>query len=239
MIKIAPSILAADFTKLGKEIIDVDKAGADMIHIDVMDGNFVPNISVGIPVIKSIRKVTGLDFDVHLMVNEPIRFLEDFKEAGADMISVQVESTNHIHRTIQKIKDLNLKAGVVLNPASPLCMIEWLLEDVDMVLLMSVNPGYGGQEYISFVTKKITELRELIVKNNLKVDIQVDGGITPDNIGIVAKAGANVFVAGTAIFGELDRKAVIDKMRKVATLSSKKSRSIKYGSINSSKRKCK
>jgi len=194
----------------------VELAGADYIHIDVMDGNFVPNITIGPPVIKSIRKVTGLPFDVHLMINNAERYIDDFADAGADLISVHVEANLHLNRVIQKIKQRNIKASVVLNPATPLSSLDWILEELDMVLLMTVNPGFGGQKYIEAVTEKIRKLREMITKKNLNVDIEVDGGITPENIHKVIEAGANVIVAGSAIFESPDVSNVIRMMRENA-----------------------
>ena len=216
LIKIAPSLLASDFSKLGEEIRKVELAGADYIHIDVMDGNFVPNITIGPPVIKAIRKTTDLPFDVHLMINDAERYIDDFVDAGADLISVHVEANLHLNRVIQKIKQRNIKASVVLNPATPLSSLDWVLEELDMVLLMTVNPGFGGQKYIESVTEKIRKLKEMITKKNLNVDIEVDGGITPDNVHKVIEAGANVIVAGSAIFQSPDVSEVIRKMRENA-----------------------
>ena len=200
MFKLAPSLLAADFGNLAAEVIKIDKAGADYVHIDVMDGMFVPSISFGFPVIKSIRGVTELVFDVHLMIEEPIRYLQEFVEAGADIITVHAESCKHLHRTVTRIKELGAKACVALNPATPIENIELVLHEVDMVLIMTVNPGFGGQAFIPFTVNKIKALREMISKKGLEIDIQVDGGITPDNVGKVIEAGANVFVAGTSVF---------------------------------------
>jgi ribulose-phosphate 3-epimerase len=200
MIKIAPSILSADFSRLGEHIRALEDFGADMIHIDVMDGMFVPNISFGVPIIKSIRKLTKLPFDVHLMIEEPSRFIEDFVGAGADIITVHYEADRHIDRTINYIKSFGIKAGVALNPASPVDTIKHLISNVDMVLIMSVNPGFGGQKFIKYCSDKIKEVRELSDKYNSELMIQVDGGIDGTNISEVVNSGANVIVAGSAIF---------------------------------------
>ncbi|WP_291632749.1 ribulose-phosphate 3-epimerase [Clostridium sp.] len=200
MIKIAPSILSADFSRLGEHILQLDSYGADMIHIDVMDGMFVPNISFGIPVIKSIRKLTKLPFDVHLMIDEPSRYIEDFAKAGADIITVHYETDRHIDRTINYIKSFGIKAGIALNPATPVDCIKYLISNLDMVLIMSVNPGFGGQKYIKYCSDKIKEVRALADKYNTDIMIQVDGGIDGTNIGEVVSSGANVIVAGSAIF---------------------------------------
>ncbi|MTK11427.1 MAG: ribulose-phosphate 3-epimerase [Clostridiaceae bacterium] len=200
MVKIAPSILSADFSKLGEDIKSLEKYGADFIHIDVMDGMFVPNISFGIPIMKSIRKITNLTFDVHLMIEEPARYVEDFVKAGADIITVHYEADRHIDRTINYIKGFGVKAAVALNPATPVESIKHLIPILDMVLIMSVNPGFGGQKYINYCSEKIKEVKELSNKYNKNLMIQVDGGIGKDNIKEVVDCGANVIVAGSAVF---------------------------------------
>jgi ribulose-phosphate 3-epimerase len=200
MYKLSPSILAADFSKLGEAIEAIDKAGAEYVHIDVMDGAFVPSITFGMPVMKSIRDKTDCIFDVHLMINEPIRYIKDIYEAGADIITVHVESLVHLERTITSIKELGAKAAVALNPATPLNVLDYVLDDLDMVLLMSVNPGFGGQKLIPSTYDKVRDLRKMIDKRNLSLEIEVDGGITLDNVTQVIDAGADVIVAGTSIF---------------------------------------
>ena len=204
MIKIAPSILSADFSKLDEQIKLIEKGGADMVHLDVMDGHFVPNITFGAPVIKMLRGVTDVPFDVHLMIENPERFIDDFVDAGADIITVHAESTVHLHRLIQQIKAHGVKAAVSLNPATPLGVLEYVLEDIDMVLIMSVNPGFGGQSFIPQCKDKIKALKKMILDKNLDVEIQVDGGVKLDNIREIMECGADIFVAGSAIFGESD-----------------------------------
>lgn len=197
---LSPSILSADFSRLGEDIKIIDTAGADFIHIDVMDGSFVPSISFGMPVIKAIRGITDKVFDVHLMIDEPIRYLEDFKEAGADIITVHAESCRHLSRTLNKIHELGLKSGVALNPATPLDVLEYVMDDIDMILIMSVNPGFGGQKYIPAVTRKIAGARQMVKDSGREIDIEVDGGVNLDNVSQIIKAGANVIVAGSAVF---------------------------------------
>ncbi|RLB26732.1 MAG: ribulose-phosphate 3-epimerase [Deltaproteobacteria bacterium] len=211
--KIAPSILSADFTKLGEEIKAVEKAGADYIHIDVMDGHFVPNITVGPMVVRAARKATNLLLDVHLMIENPERYVDDFVKAGSDLITVHVETVTHLHRLLGVIRDAGLKAGAALNPATPLSSIEHVLNNLDMVVFMTVNPGFGGQSFIPEVLPKIEELKKMIEQKGLDVDIEVDGGINVENIGQAAQAGANIFVAGNAIFGSRDYAETIALMR--------------------------
>lgn len=202
MIKLAPSILSADFARLGEDVKKVEAAGCEYLHIDVMDGSFVPNISFGPVVIKAIRGESSMVFDVHLMIDEPIRYIKDFAKAGADIIVVHQESTKHLHRAIMAVKEEGKRVGVSLNPATSLDTLEYVLEDLDMVLLMSVNPGFGGQSFIPSSLQKIKELKAMIDRKGLKVDIQVDGGISAENIREVVEAGANIIVAGSAIFGK-------------------------------------
>ncbi len=197
---LSPSILSADFTKLGEQIRELDESGAQYVHIDVMDGMFVPSISFGMPVIKSIRECSDRIFDVHLMVEEPGRYIDDFAEVGADLITVHAEACKHLDRTIEAIKEKGLLAGVALNPATPLSEIEWILPKVDMVLIMTVNPGFGGQKLIPYTIDKVRKLKEMIDHKGLKIDIEVDGGINLDNVGTIMDAGANIIVAGSAVF---------------------------------------
>jgi ribulose-phosphate 3-epimerase len=200
MTKIAPSILSADFARLGEEVKAAEEAGVHMIHIDVMDGHFVPNITIGSAVVESIRKVTRLPLDVHLMIEEPDRYLSDFVKAGADILTVHCEACRHLHRTVQMTKESGVKAGVSLNPATPLWNLENILQDVDMVLLMSVNPGFGGQDFIPRTLGKIGLLKKMITEAGLSVPIEVDGGIKPANAKMVADAGADILVMGSAFF---------------------------------------
>ena len=200
MLNIAPSILSADFTKLGEQVALVQESGLKLLHIDVMDGVFVPNISYGSPVIQSLRPLTDLTFDVHLMITEPSRILQNFIDDGADQITVHAEACTHLHRTVGQIKEAGLKAAVALNPATPLSVLDYVLDDLDMVLIMTVNPGFGGQTFIPQMMQKITALRKEIERRGLATDIQVDGGVDASNISAIKKAGANVFVAGSAVF---------------------------------------
>ena len=197
---LAPSVLGADFTRLGEEVKTVAEAGAEYIHLDVMDGAFVPSISFGMPVIQSLRKVTDKVFDVHMMVEEPGRYIMDMKQAGADLICVHAEACCHLDRTIHQIKEAGLKAGAALNPATPVEVLEYVLPVTDMVLVMSVNPGFGGQKFIPYAVEKVKKLRKMIDEKGLAVDIQVDGGVTLDNARTLLEAGANILVAGSAVF---------------------------------------
>jgi ribulose-phosphate 3-epimerase len=211
---IAPSILSADFSRLGEEVQAVDRAGADIIHIDVMDGNFVPNITIGPLVVEAVNRVTGRPLDVHLMIADADKYIDSFAEAGADWITVHVEACRHLHRTVSRIRALGKKAGVVLNPATSLSSLDFILEEVDLVMLMAVNPGFGGQSFIPSTLNKTWELRQRIDALGLEVDIEIDGGIGPSSIADAAEAGANVFVAGSAIFGSDDYISTIHDMKK-------------------------
>ncbi|WP_368634204.1 ribulose-phosphate 3-epimerase [Kurthia gibsonii] len=214
MIKIAPSLLAADFAKLGEEVREVEEAGATLLHIDVMDGHFVPNISFGSLVMDAIKPYTNLPLDVHLMIENPDQYIEQFAKAGAEYITVHVEACRHLHRTIQLIRSYGVKPGVVLNPHTPIETIKHVLEDIDLVLLMTVNPGFGGQKFIDSVVPKIAELSYMIKQRNLDVEIEIDGGITAETIVPCAEAGATIFVAGSAIFGKEDRQAALQSILK-------------------------
>ena len=213
MIKIAPSILSADFAKLGEEIKDVERGGADYIHVDVMDGHFVPNITIGPLIVEAIRPVTKLPLDVHLMIENPDQYIEEFARAGADYITVHVEACKHLHRTIGLIKSLGVKAGVVLNPATPVYTIQHIIKHVDMVLLMSVNPGFGGQSFIHEVLPKIREVKAMADEFNPALEIEIDGGVNEETAKLCIEAGANVLVAGSAIYNKSDRKAAIAAIR--------------------------
>ncbi|MBA2874036.1 ribulose-phosphate 3-epimerase [Thermaerobacillus caldiproteolyticus] len=213
MVKIAPSILSANFARLGEEIRDVEQGGADYIHVDVMDGHFVPNITIGPLIVEAIRPITQLPLDVHLMIEQPDRYIPTFAKAGADYLSVHVEACPHLHRTIHLIKECGVKAGVVLNPHTPVAMIEHIIDDVDLVLLMTVNPGFGGQKFIPSVLPKIKRVAELAQERGLDIEIEVDGGVNVETARLCIEAGANVLVAGSAIYNERDRAAAIRAIR--------------------------
>ena len=213
MVKIAPSILSADFSKLGEEILAVEKGGADYIHIDVMDGHFVPNITIGPLIVDAIRPITKLPLDVHLMIENPDQYIEAFAKAGADYITVHVEASRHLHRTIQNIKSYGIKAGVVLNPATPVESIQHIIADIDMVLLMSVNPGFGGQKFIPEVLPKIRKVKEMAEQKGLDIEIEIDGGVNSETAKLCMEAGANVLVAGSAIYNEEDYAKAISLLR--------------------------
>ena len=217
MIKLAPSILSADFARLLEDVKKVEKAGCEYLHIDVMDGHFVPNITLGPGIVKSLRKDVNMVFDAHLMIENPDNYIKEFADAGCDIIVVHQEACTHLHRTIQNIKSHGIKAGVALNPATPIETIKYVLQDVDMVLLMSVNPGFGGQSYIPVATEKIKELKALIDEMNLDIDIEVDGGVKPSNIAEVVNAGANVIVAGSAIFNAGNIDEAVKSLRENAS----------------------
>jgi ribulose-phosphate 3-epimerase len=216
MKKIAPSILSADFARLGEEIAAIEAAGADYVHIDVMDGRFVPNITIGPLIVEAVRRVTKLPLDVHLMIAEPDRYIADFAKAGADIIVVHAEATDHLHRTVQLIKSLGKRAGVSLNPATPLNVLDYVLEDLDLVLLMTVNPGFGGQSFIEACIPKIQALRGILDRRGIEAELEVDGGVKTDNIARIAHAGADVFVAGSAVFNTPDYAATISELKKRA-----------------------
>ncbi|WP_078409880.1 ribulose-phosphate 3-epimerase [Priestia abyssalis] len=214
MVKIAPSILSADFARLADEIKEVEAGGADYIHVDVMDGHFVPNITIGPLIVEAIRPVTTLPLDVHLMIENPDQYIPSFVRAGADIISVHVEACSHLHRTIQLIKQHGAKAGVVLNPATPIDQVKHILDDIDLILLMTVNPGFGGQEFINSVLPKIEQISQMIEIRGLSIEIEVDGGINADTAKLCVEAGANVLVAGSAIYNQADRKAAIETIKR-------------------------
>jgi ribulose-phosphate 3-epimerase len=212
-IKIAPSILAADFCRLAEEVQAVEKGGADYLHVDVMDGHFVPNLTIGPPVVASLSRVTSLPLDVHLMIENPDRYLAAFADAGADIITVHVEACPHLHRTLQAIRGLGKRAGVALNPATDLQALKYVIDEVDLVLAMSVNPGFGGQKFIANTVEKVRLIAQMAEEHGANVEIEVDGGITPETIAEVASAGASVFVAGTAVFGSEDYAQGIANLR--------------------------
>ena len=212
-VRIAPSILSADFSKLGEEVAAIEAAGADWVHIDVMDGHFVPNLTFGAPVVSCLRKVTKMPFDVHLMVEAPQNYIADFAKAGADILTVHLETAPHLHRVIQAIKEAGLKAAVSLNPSTPLCLLEEILPELDMVLLMSVNPGFGGQVFIPSSLEKVRKLRQMLNEKGLTTDIQVDGGVTPDNAAQLIAAGATILVAGSAVYKAPDMANAIHSLR--------------------------
>jgi len=215
MKKIAPSILSADFSRLGEEIAAVEAAGADYIHVDVMDGRFVPNITIGPLVVEAARRITKLPLDVHLMIEEPERYVEDFASAGADIIVVHAEACRHLHRVVQQIKGLGKKAGVSLNPATPLDHLEYVLEELDLVLLMTVNPGFGGQSFIEACIPKIHQLRGMLDRRGCEAELEVDGGVKLQNIARIAHAGADVMVAGSAVFGSSNYAETISEMKRL------------------------
>ena len=215
MKKISPSILSADFSRLGEELKRVEDAGADWIHIDVMDGHFVPNITVGPFILEAVRRVTSLPLDVHLMIERPEQYIPEFADAGADIITVHVEACTHLHRTIQAIKEKGKKAGVSLNPATPLVLVEDILNNIDLLVIMSVNPGFGGQKFIISVLDKIKRARQMIDNIGAKVNIEIDGGVKLDNIGEVSSAGADIFVSGSGVFGTKDYKRTIEEMKRI------------------------
>lgn len=215
MIKISPSILSADFARLGEEVKAAEKAGAHMLHIDVMDGHFVPNITIGSAVVASIRKVSGLPLDVHLMIEEPDRYIKDFVKAGADILTVHYEASIHLHRTVQMIRESGIKAGVSINPATPVGNLADILHAVDLVLLMSVNPGFGGQEFIPHTIEKIEQLRKMIVESGSSVLVEVDGGVKPENARQVADAGADILVMGSAFFNSGNYAGTMEKLNDI------------------------
>jgi ribulose-phosphate 3-epimerase len=216
MVKISPSILSADFARLGEEVQAVEQGGADYIHVDVMDGHFVPNITIGAPVVKALRPVTSLPLDVHLMIENPDTYIPDFAAAGADIITVHQEAVPHLHRTVQLIHSFGKRAGVSLNPATPVDTLELILAEVDLVLLMTVNPGFGGQSFIPFTLEKIARMRAMIERSSRNIELEVDGGVKAANIAEIAKAGADVFVAGSAVFKGDDYARNLAALREAA-----------------------
>jgi ribulose-phosphate 3-epimerase len=213
MVKIAPSILSADFSRLGEEITAAEKAGADLIHVDVMDGHFVPNITIGPPVVKSIKKIASIPLDVHLMIEDPDKYIKAFADSGADIITIHEEASIHLHRTVQNIKEHGIKAGVSINPATPASQIDFILPFVDIVLVMSVNPGFGGQKFIPEVLPKIETLKKIISERGLNVEIEVDGGVNIDNVADVARAGADIVVMGNAFYNSRDYFETVKTVR--------------------------
>lgn len=214
-IKIAPSILSANFAFLEKEVSAVEKAGADLIHIDIMDGHFVPNLTVGPLVVKALRGITKLPLDVHLMIENPDNLIHEFIKAGSDILTVHVEACTHLHRTLQSIKDKGVKAGVAINPATPLSALDSILEEIDLLLIMSVNPGFAGQRFIPRVLNKISDARKMIEKKGVKLEIEVDGGVKTENVSGIVSAGVNILVAGSAIFESADYARTIREMREI------------------------
>ena len=219
MVEIAPSILAADFTQLGEQIAAVERGGAEIIHVDVMDGHFVPNISVGPFIVQAVRKATNLPIDCHLMIEEPDKYISEFAQAGATMISVHPEATYHLHRTLNLIHQSGCRAGVVLNPGTSLTTIEEIIREIDFVLIMSVNPGFGGQKFISSALDKVRRLKSMLKAHGSSAQIEIDGGITAENADAAVVAGAEILVAGSSIFGQPDPAAAVQKLRQAATIS--------------------
>ncbi|RJR15933.1 MAG: ribulose-phosphate 3-epimerase [Nitrospiraceae bacterium] len=213
MVKIAPSILSADFSRLGEEVIAAEKAGADLVHVDVMDGHFVPNITIGPLVVKAVKKVASIPLDVHLMIEDPDKYIRDFADSGADIITVHQEASVHLHRTIQNIKECGVKAAVSINPATPVSSLELVLSYVDMVLIMSVNPGFGGQKFIPEALDKIRQLRDIITRNKYRAEIEVDGGVNIDNVADVMKAGADIVVMGSAFYNSENYADTVKRVR--------------------------
>lgn len=214
MIKVAPSILSADFSRLGEEIKKIEDSGADMVHVDVMDGHFVPNITIGPLIVSAIRPLTKLPLDVHLMISEPERYVESFKDAGADIITVHAEASNHLDRLLNQIRQLGVKAGVSLNPATHESNIEYVLDTIDLILVMSVNPGFGGQSFIKNMVEKINRIKTMISNKDLNIDIEVDGGINETTASLVTNAGANILVAGSAFFGSDNPSMFVNSLKK-------------------------